>query len=291
MEYMAAWTVPGKPQLAVYLRRQVDDDQSIDARGLRIDEKFVDAVDVDRIVVAHQQQRRGVIVFAKRADHRERLFQGHAGLERAQPRRLDRRTVRHRIGEGHADLDDVGACLRQRLDDVERGRGIRIARHQEGNESRAALFLQLGKACVDAGGHSVAFAVIYLSPTGRGRLRSSRVRGMDKFKASARKLRSSQTSAEAKLWQASRDRRLARWKFRRQHSIDRYVVDFVTLDGKLIVEVDGVTHAEPSQLARDKARSDVLEACGFHIVRVSNTDVYDNLEGVLEMIESTLRLD
>jgi very-short-patch-repair endonuclease len=147
------------------------------------------------------------------------------------------------------------------------------------------------EVCVDVGGHVAAFAVLYLSPAGRGRLRSSRVRGMDKFKARARKLRASQTSAEAKLWQALRNRRLARWKFRRQHSINRYVVDFVTLDGKLIVEVDGVTHAEPSELARDKARTDVLEACGFLVVRVSNTDVYDNLEGVLEMIESTLRPD
>ena len=77
----------------------------------------------------------------------------------------------------------------------------------------------------------------------------------------------------------------------RQHSIDRYVVDFVTLDGKLIVEVDGVTRAETSELARDKARSDILEACGFLVVRVSNTDVYDNIEGVLEMIETTLRSD
>jgi very-short-patch-repair endonuclease len=112
---------------------------------------------------------------------------------------------------------------------------------------------------------------------------------MDQFKARARKLRFSQTSAEAKLWQALRDRRLARWKFRRPHSIDRYIVDFVTLDGKLIVEVDGVTHAEPSELARDKARFEVLEACGFLVVRVSNADVYENLEGVLEMSEQTLR--
>jgi very-short-patch-repair endonuclease len=111
---------------------------------------------------------------------------------------------------------------------------------------------------------------------------------MDRFKARARSLRASQTSAEAKLWQALRNRRLARWKFRRRHPIDRYVVDFVTLDGKLIVEVDGVTHSEPSELARDKVRSDVLEACGFLVVRVSNTDMYDNLEGILEMIESTL---
>jgi very-short-patch-repair endonuclease len=146
-------------------------------------------------------------------------------------------------------------------------------------------------AFVDVSGHVAALAVLYLSPVGRGRLRSSRVRGMDKFKARARKLRTSQTSAEAKLWQALRNRRLARWKFRRQHSIDRYVVDFVTLDGKLTVEVDGVTHAEPSEIAKDKARSDVLESYGFLVVRVSNTDVYDNLDGVLEMIESTLRLD
>jgi very-short-patch-repair endonuclease len=114
---------------------------------------------------------------------------------------------------------------------------------------------------------------------------------MEKFKAISRKLCASQTSAEAKLWQALRNRRLAQWKFRRQHPIDRYIIDFVTIDGKLIVEVDGVTHAEPFELARDKARSEVLEACGFLVVRVSNTDVYENLEGVLEMIESTLRLD
>jgi len=114
---------------------------------------------------------------------------------------------------------------------------------------------------------------------------------MERFKARARSLRASQTSAEAKLWQALRNRRLARWKFRRQHPIDRYVVDFVTLDGKLIVEVDGVTHAEPSEIARDEARTRVLESCGFMVVRVSNTDVYDNLEGVLEMIETSLRFE
>jgi very-short-patch-repair endonuclease len=112
---------------------------------------------------------------------------------------------------------------------------------------------------------------------------------MDRFKARARALRASQTSAEAKLWQALRNRSLARWKFRRQHPIDRCVVDFVTLDGKLVVEVDGVTHAKPTEIKRDEARSRAIESCGFLIIRVSNTDVYQNLEGVLEMIESTLR--
>ncbi|MGC1563326.1 MAG: endonuclease domain-containing protein [Bradyrhizobium sp.] len=114
---------------------------------------------------------------------------------------------------------------------------------------------------------------------------------MDRFRARARALRASQTNAESKLWQALRNRRLARWKFRRQHPIDRYVVDFVSLDGKLIVEVDGVTHSAPAAVSHDKARSDALEACGFLVVRVSNTDVYENLQGVLEMIESHLRFD
>jgi very-short-patch-repair endonuclease len=131
--------------------------------------------------------------------------------------------------------------------------------------------------------------MLYLSPAGRGRIAPAiRVRGMDKFKARARRLRASQTSAEARLWQALRNRRLARWKFRRQHSIDRYIVDFVSIDGKLIVEVDGVTHSTASEVKRDKARSDVLEACGFLIVRISNTDVYENLKGVLQVIESAL---
>jgi very-short-patch-repair endonuclease len=114
---------------------------------------------------------------------------------------------------------------------------------------------------------------------------------MERFKARARALRASQTSAESKLWQAPRNRKLAHWKFRRQHPIDRYVVDFASLDGRLIVEVDGVTHSETEEIERDRGRTQVLEACGFLVVRVSNTDVYENLEGVVEMIASSLRFD
>jgi len=114
---------------------------------------------------------------------------------------------------------------------------------------------------------------------------------MERFRARARSLRASQTSAEATLWQALRNRRLARLKFRRQHPIGRYIVDFVTLDGKLIVEVDGATHSTSAELKRDEVRTEILEACGFLVVRVSNVDVYENLEGVLEMIETSLRFE
>ncbi|MEZ2146546.1 DUF559 domain-containing protein [Bradyrhizobium sp. DN5] len=63
----------------------------------------------------------------------------------------------------------------------------------------------------------------------------------------------------------------------------------MTLDGKLIIEVDGVTHSTASELDRDKRRTEALEACG--VVRVSNTDVYENLEGVLELIATSLRFE
>src|SRR5262249_27158644 len=159
----------------------------------------------------------------------------------------------------------------------QRGLRIGIAGHQEGHESRPALTLELCEQCVDASRHYTAHAVVHLSPEGRGRIASQdaiRVRGMDRFKTRARSLRASQTSAEAKLWQALRNRRLAHWKFRRQHPIDRYVVDFVSLSGKLIVQVDGVTHAEPADVRRDDART---KALGFLVVRVTNADVYDNI--------------
>jgi len=111
---------------------------------------------------------------------------------------------------------------------------------------------------------------------------------MKRFRKNAQNLRKRQTSAEARLWKVLRNRQLARWKFRRQHPIDCYIVDFVTLDGKLIVEVDGETHSTLKELSRDDERSRVLISLGFHIVRVTNVDVYENLEGVQEMIARTL---
>ncbi len=62
----------------------------------------------------------------------------------------------------------------------------------------------------------------------------------------------------------------------------------MTIDGKLVVEVDGVTHSTDAEITRDRARTRVLENCGFLVLRVSNSDVYDNLDGVLELIWTTL---
>jgi len=107
---------------------------------------------------------------------------------------------------------------------------------------------------------------------------------MNRFKSRSRALRIEQTAAEEILWRELRNRQLARWKFRRQHPIDRYIVDFVTLDGKLIIEVDGGTHSTGEERSGDERRTGTLERLGFQVLRVTNTDVYKNLDGVLETV-------
>jgi very-short-patch-repair endonuclease len=100
----------------------------------------------------------------------------------------------------------------------------------------------------------------------------------------ARALRRDQTSAEAKLWRVLRNRALNGLKFRRQVPIDRYVADFVCFEVKLVIEVDGATHSRNDEVARDAARTAMIEQSGFVVLRIPNVDTYDNLEGVRETI-------
>ncbi|HEY7670492.1 MAG TPA: endonuclease domain-containing protein [Hyphomicrobium sp.] len=107
---------------------------------------------------------------------------------------------------------------------------------------------------------------------------------MNRFKSRSRALRAQQTAAEQIPWREFRNRRLGRWKFRRQHPIGGYIVDFVVLDAKLVIEVDGGTHSTDEERTRDEKRTRALEHLGFHVVRVTNTEVYENLDGVLATI-------
>jgi very-short-patch-repair endonuclease len=102
----------------------------------------------------------------------------------------------------------------------------------------------------------------------------------------SKRLRRNQTDAERVLWFRLRDRRLDGWKFKRQVSIDRFVVDFYCAEAKLIVELDGGQHDEQS--ARDADRTRVLEAMGYLVLRFWNHDVIRNTDGVLEEILSTV---
>ena len=104
--------------------------------------------------------------------------------------------------------------------------------------------------------------------------------------STARRLRRDQTDAERILWFRLRGRRLASWKFKRQVPIDRFIVDFVCADAKLIIELDGGQHAD--RTPQDEERTRTLEAMGYPVLRYWNNDVMRNLEGVLETIPSTL---
>jgi very-short-patch-repair endonuclease len=100
----------------------------------------------------------------------------------------------------------------------------------------------------------------------------------------ARALRADQTSAEAKLWSRLRNRGLNGYKFSRQVAIGPYFADFCCRDRKLIVEIDGATHSTDAELAADGRRTKLLAAEGYRVLRVTNVEVFKNLDGVLETI-------
>jgi very-short-patch-repair endonuclease len=103
----------------------------------------------------------------------------------------------------------------------------------------------------------------------------------------ARTFRKEPTHAERKMWSKLRDRRFLGLKFKRQVPIDRFVVDFVSSEAKLIIEVDGGQHSKRSRA--DSKRTQVLESLGYLVLRFWNNDVLPNIEGVLELIASTVR--
>ena len=100
----------------------------------------------------------------------------------------------------------------------------------------------------------------------------------------AKTLRAAQTGAEAKLWRVLRNRQLNGRKFRRQWPIDRYVVDFACIEAKLVVEVDGATHGSQAAMALDAERTGWLARCGFEVIRITNAEIAENLDGVRETI-------
>ena len=102
--------------------------------------------------------------------------------------------------------------------------------------------------------------------------------------ARARESRREMTHQERKLWACLRAKQLYGLKFRRQHPIDRFILDFYCHQHKLAVEIDGPTHADPKQIAYDEARTAWLEQRGLRVIRFTNRDVDANLEAVLEEI-------
>ena len=98
------------------------------------------------------------------------------------------------------------------------------------------------------------------------------------------------TEAEKKLWSRLRNRQLVGVKFRRQHLIGHFVIDFYCHEARLAIEVDGDNHAEEYQAAYDNLRTAELESHGVRVLRFWNNEVLNNIEGVLDAILAALTL-
>jgi very-short-patch-repair endonuclease len=91
------------------------------------------------------------------------------------------------------------------------------------------------------------------------------------------------TPAEAKVWQAVRNRQIG-FKIRRQHPIGRFIADFYCAEAMLVIEIDGDVHADPDQAAYDEARTGWLEERGYRVLRFQAREVDKDLGAVVQAI-------
>ena|SRR5690554_1903588 len=104
----------------------------------------------------------------------------------------------------------------------------------------------------------------------------------------ARILRKNMTTAEAKLWDNLKGNKLRGLKFRPQHPILIFIVDFYCHQLKLVIEVDGGYHEKEEQKALDIERSDLLKELEIHIIRYTNSEILNDMEEVMDKINSEI---
>ena len=102
-------------------------------------------------------------------------------------------------------------------------------------------------------------------------------------------LRQNLTPAEAFLWKQLQHKKLDGRKFRRQHSIDYFIVDFYCASEKLIIELDGQVHGNPMAEEKDAKRDVYLEALGYTVLRFENKMVFEHLSSVLREIKENFK--
>jgi very-short-patch-repair endonuclease len=105
----------------------------------------------------------------------------------------------------------------------------------------------------------------------------------------ARTLRRNMTDAELALWDGSRGGQLSGFRFQRQHPIGVFIVDFVCLEKRLIIEVDGNQHSEFTQMMHDAERSQWLEGKGYRVVRFWTNEITEDKDSVLDAIWASLQ--
>jgi very-short-patch-repair endonuclease len=105
----------------------------------------------------------------------------------------------------------------------------------------------------------------------------------------ARELRRTMNARERKLWRALSNREAGGFRFRRQHPIGSYIVDFICLDSRLVIEVDGGQHGDDKQIAHDQRRTAWLSAEGYRVLRFWSNEVMSNTEAVVaRVVEAAL---
>jgi very-short-patch-repair endonuclease len=97
------------------------------------------------------------------------------------------------------------------------------------------------------------------------------------------------TDAERLLWSKVRMKQLKGLMFSRQQPLGGYIVDFYCHEANLVIEVDGGQHFTDDNRAYDRIRDEFLVNIGLTVLRFTNSDVFDNIEGVIEVIEQKLR--
>ena len=107
-----------------------------------------------------------------------------------------------------------------------------------------------------------------------------------RLKEKAKEFRSEPTEVERVLWEHLRGKKVKGAKFRRQHPIARFIVDFCCPQALLVVELDGEIHRGKEM--EDAARENAIEALGFKVIRFSNAQVSDDMDSVLEEIKRNL---
>jgi len=105
----------------------------------------------------------------------------------------------------------------------------------------------------------------------------------------ARELRKNQTESEKILWEALRNKRFMGLKFRRQQPVGRYIIDFLCMEKKLVIEVDGLVHKDSVEY--DSIKDLYLQGAGFKVLRIPADTVENNFESALKMIKEILLLE
>ena len=107
---------------------------------------------------------------------------------------------------------------------------------------------------------------------------------MRKPHKNARTLRKEMPSAEKRLWFFIRKRQLGDFRFRRQHTIGPYIADFACVEAMLVIELDGDSHGSDKSAIYDERRNAFMEAQGWIVLRFWNSEIYENIDGVLTTI-------